>query len=41
MEYYGDEPFPRKRSRAPVYFIFLLLWIAIGLGGYAWYERTR
>src|ERR1041385_1576135 len=41
MEYYGDEPVPRKRSRAGVYFMFLLLWIAIGLGGYAWYERTN
>jgi len=41
MEYYGDEPFPKKRSRAPIYFIFVLLWAAIGIGAYAWYERTR
>lgn len=41
MQDYDDEPFPKKRSRAGVYFIFILLWAAIGLGGYAWYERTR
>jgi chemotaxis protein MotB len=41
MNQYGDEYVPRKRSRAGVYFIFLLLWIAIGGGAYAWYERTR
>lgn len=39
--YGGEEDVPQKPSRAPTYFIFFLLWAVIGLGGYAWYERTR
>ena len=41
MQHYGGEYVPKKRSRAGIYFMFLLLWAAIGLGAYAWYERTR
>jgi chemotaxis protein MotB len=41
MQHYGGEYVPQKRSRAGIYFMFVLLWAAIGLGAYAWYERTR
>lgn len=41
MQHYDEDFTPRRRSRAPVYFIFFLFWIAIGLGAFAWYERTR
>jgi chemotaxis protein MotB len=41
QHHYGGDFVPQKRSRAGIYFMFLLLWAAIGLGAYAWYERTR